>query len=213
MDVMHVGQSLTKNFILVEHAQRGRCGQSSRKTTRILLDRRADGSARVGRGSGGSSGAFRRSGRAHGARPLSPGVDPRTMLGSPVLPGDGHHRTGVFNIAGFGSNALTYSAGGPDATLVLGDTEPTPPSASASANGHDYGDYGVVHAIDLTLSNPGGAPAAAYLFFKPLAGPARGSFLIDGSRWILAACACRRRTKSPHSLWHRVRRIARRSRR
>jgi hypothetical protein len=39
----------------------------------------------------------------------------------------------------------------------------------------------VIHTIDLTLTNPGADPATAYLYFKPLAGPARGSFLIDGN--------------------------------
>ena len=64
---------------------------------------------------------------------------------------------------------------------MLGDTEPTPPNVDAAASGHDYGDYGVLHTIDLTMSNPGSAPSTAYLYLKPLAGPARGSFLIDGS--------------------------------
>ena len=179
MDVMHVGQTLTKNFLLVNTRNEGVVVNLAQDDTFLLADvpmaarELVSGAVDLRVLSGGPV--------VLTVLALSPGVDPRTMLGSPVLPGDGHHRTGVFNIAGFGSNALTYSAGGPDATLVLGDTEPTPPSASASANGHDYGDYGVAHAIDLTLSNPGGAPAAAYLFFKPLAGPARGSFLIDGS--------------------------------
>jgi hypothetical protein len=112
---------------------------------------------------------------------VSPGVDPRTVLGGDVLPGDGHHRTGIFAISGFGDHALTYSAGGADATLVIGDTDHTPRNADATAAGHDYGDYGVVHTLDLTLANPGDSPATAYLFFRPIAGPARGAFLIDGN--------------------------------
>jgi hypothetical protein len=111
----------------------------------------------------------------------TPGVDPQTLIGGAVLPGDGHHRTGVFSIAGFGNDRLTYAAGGDDATIVLGDTEPTPPNVDASAAGHDYGDYGVVHTIDVTLSNPGNAPAAVYLFMQPLAGPVRGTFVVDGN--------------------------------
>jgi hypothetical protein len=112
---------------------------------------------------------------------VSPGVDPRTLLDGPVLPGDGHHRTGVFSIAGFGSASLSFSAGSDDSSTVLGDTDPTPPNVNSSGDGRDYGDYGVVHTIDLTLSNPTAAPAQAYLFLQPLAGPARGSFLIDGN--------------------------------
>ena len=108
---------------------------------------------------------------------VSAGLDPRSLLDGPVLPGDGHHRTGVFTISGFGSDALNYSAGGPDATVVIGDTEPTPPSVDPRRTGHDYGDYGVLHTIDSPLPIRAHAPAPAYLFFKPLAGPARGSFL------------------------------------
>jgi len=112
---------------------------------------------------------------------VSPGVNPQTLMNGPVLPGDGHHRAGVFSIAGFGNAQLNYTVGGDDADLVLGDTDPTPPNVNPSSDGHDYGDYGVVHTIDVTLANPGSTPAAAYLFLQPLAGPARGSFLIDGN--------------------------------
>ena len=82
---------------------------------------------------------------------VSPGVDPRTLLAGPVLPGDGHHRTGIFSIAGFGADNLRYALGSDDATVVLGDTDPTPPNVTPSAGGHDYGDYGVVHTIAVTL--------------------------------------------------------------
>ncbi len=66
-------------------------------------------------------------------------------------------------------------------TLDIGDTQPTPPSADPAATGHDYGDYGVLHTIDLTLTNPSAAPATAYLYLKPFGGPARGGFLVDGN--------------------------------
>ena len=71
--------------------------------------------------------------------------------------------------------------GGPDVSLEIGDTQPTPPSADPRPTGHDYGDYGVLHTIDLTLTNPSGAPATAYLYFKPSGNPARGGFLVDGT--------------------------------
>jgi hypothetical protein len=112
---------------------------------------------------------------------VSGGVDPRTLLDAPVLPDDGHHRTGVFQVSGFGTDALNYSVGGPDSTVVIGDTEPTPPSVDQAAQGRDYGDYGVLHTIDLSLTNPGPTAASAYLFFRPLAGPDRGGFLVDGN--------------------------------
>ena len=38
----------------------------------------------------------------------SPGIDPRSLLGGSVLPGDGHHRTGVFAIGDFGTESRTY---------------------------------------------------------------------------------------------------------
>ncbi len=55
------------------------------------------------------------------------------------------------------------------------------PTRTLPATGHDYGDYGIVHTIDVTLNNPGNAPATVYLFMQPLAGPARGTFLVDGN--------------------------------
>lgn len=112
---------------------------------------------------------------------VSPGADPVALLGQPQLPGDGHHRTGVFRVQGFGSGSLTYAAGSPNATLTIGDTDETPANADASATGHDYGDYGVLHTIDVNLSNPTPQPATAYLYVRPIAGIDRASFLVDGA--------------------------------
>jgi hypothetical protein len=179
MDVMHVGQTLTKNFLLTKAHGEGVVVSLSQDEPYLLAQtpmgerQLVSGTVDLRVLSGGSV--------VMTVLAVSAGIDPRTLLAGPVLPGDGHHRTGVFTISGFGSDKLTYSAGSADATLVVGDTDPTPPSADPAATGHDYGDYGVLHSIDLTLTNPGSAPAAAYLYFKPLAGPARGSFLIDGS--------------------------------
>ena len=39
----------------------------------------------------------------------------------------------------------------------------------------------MAHHIDLNLTNPGDAPATAYLYFRPIAGIARWSFLVNGS--------------------------------
>jgi hypothetical protein len=111
----------------------------------------------------------------------SPGVDPATLLGGPLLPGDGHHRTGIFTISNFGSDTLAFTAGGADAKVVIGDRDPTPPSVDSNAPGHDYGDYGVTHVIDVTMENPGDAAVPAYLYFKPLAGITRATFLVDGN--------------------------------
>jgi hypothetical protein len=179
MDVMYVGQTLTKNFLATKSLGEGVVVTLSQDEPYVMSDlsmnarELVSGSVDLRVLSGGPVVVT--------VLAVSPGVDVRSLLAGPVLPGDGHHRTGVFTIAGFGADALSYSAGGPDATVVLGDTEPTPPSVDAAASGHDYGDYGVLHTIDLAMSNPGSAPSTAYLYLKPLAGPARGSFLIGGN--------------------------------
>jgi len=111
----------------------------------------------------------------------TPGVDPVTLLNGPLQPGDGHHRTGIFTIAGFGNDTLAFTAGSPDPKVVIGDREPTPASIDPNAPGHDYGDYGVTHSINVTLDNPGDDAVPAYLYFKPLAGITRATFLVDGN--------------------------------
>ncbi len=178
-DVMHVGQTLTKNFLLAKASGEGVVLDLSQDDPYLIADvpmsaqELVAGTVDLQLLSGGPVVVT--------VLAVSPGVDPRSLLAAPVLPGDGHHRTGVFAISSFGSDSLTYAAGGPNATIVIGDTEPTPPNADPSAAGHDYGDYGVLHTIDVTLKNPGDAPAPAYLYFRPLAGPARASFLIGGN--------------------------------
>lgn len=112
---------------------------------------------------------------------VSPGANPLALIDQPVLPGDGHHRTGIFRLDGVGDDTLSYSAGGEDARVVIGDQSKAPPSADPNAIGHDYGDYGVLHTIDLTMANPSNASTTAYLYFRPLGGVDRGSFLIDGN--------------------------------
>lgn len=185
MDVMHVGHTVTKNFLLTKTRDQGiivtlpedepfylaDVPMASRQLVSGIVDLRIL--------SGGPVTAT--------VLAVSGDTNPRTLLDGPVLGDDGHHRTGIFMVSGFGSNALSYTIGGSNATLVIGDLEPTPPSADPGNTGHDYGDYGVSHTIDLTLRNPGSAPATAYLYFRPLAGPARGSFLIDGT---LAEVGC-----------------------
>ena len=179
MDVMQVGQSLSKRFLSTKTAQESVIFDLAQNQpyllTNLALSSRQliAGTADVRVLSGGPVQVT--------VLAVTPGVDPQTLLSGPVLPGDGHHRTGVFSIAGFGNDRLAYTVGSDDATLVLGDTEPTPSNVDASAAGHDYGDYGVVHTIDVTLNNPANAPTTVYLFMQPLAGPARGTFLVDGN--------------------------------
>jgi|SRR5579863_948293 len=179
IDVMQVGESVSKRFLLTKNQHEGVILDLSGDQPYLMTDlpmtarQLVAGTADLRVLSGGPIDVT--------VLAVSPGVDPRTLLDGPVLPGDGHHRTGAFSIAGFGSESLSFSAGGADATTVIGDTDPTPTNVNASADGHDYGDYGVLHTIDLTLANPSAVTATAYLFLQPLAGPARGSFLIDGN--------------------------------
>ena len=179
MDVMQVGQSVTKRFLANKNQQQGLVVNLSGDQPYVVTDLTMSSRQLVA----GTADLRVLSGGPVEVTVLaaSPGVDPRSLLDGPVLPGDGHHRTGIFLIAAFGSESLSYSAGGAEAVTVIGDTEPTPPNLNPSADGHDYGDYGIVHRLDLTLTNPSPDPATAYLFLQPLAGPARGSFVIDGN--------------------------------
>jgi hypothetical protein len=178
-DVMSVGHAVTRNFLLTKPKNQG-----------TILDLAADEpytfkdvpmTAR--QGAAGNLDIRVLSGGPVTVTVLavSPGIDPRTLLTQASLPDDGHHRTGVFQLSGFGNDALTYNAGGPDAKVAIGDREPTASNTDPAAVGHDYGDYGVWHSIAIALSNPSPAPATAYLYFKPLVGIARSSFLVDGA--------------------------------
>ena len=180
VDVMTVGNTVTRNFLLTKSAGEGVIVDLAQDVPYVVgdvavtNDQLVAGTIDLRILSGGpvtvSVVAF------------SYGVDPRALLGGPVLPGDGHHRTGVFRLSGFGDDTLTYTAGATgETTLVIGDREPTPPSADPGATGHDYGDYGVLHDIGVTFDNPTDAASTAYLYFRPLAGPARASFLVDGA--------------------------------
>ncbi len=179
MDVMHVGHTVSKNFLLTKAHHEGLIVDLSQQDPYVLADvpmtwrQLVAGSVDVRVLAGGPA--------TISVVAASPGVDPRALLDGPPLPDDGHHRSGVFHIADYGTEALNYTVGSGDATVVIGDTDPTPPTADPQAQGHDYGDYGVIHTINVAVQNPGSLPATAYLFFRPLAGPARGSFLLDGN--------------------------------
>jgi hypothetical protein len=194
MDVMHVGHTVTKNFLLTKAQGEGVVVNLPQDDPYLLaavpmaLRQLVAGAVDLRVLQGGPVVVT--------VMAVSAGIDPRSLLAGPILPGDGHHRTGVFKIAGFGSDALSYTAGGPDATLDVGDTDPTPPSVDPAAPGHDYGDYGVTHTIALTMNNPGSAPFTAYLYFKPLAGPARASFLVGNSIFEIGCV----RTPTPYQV-------------
>jgi len=93
---------------------------------------------------------------------------------------DGHHRHGAFMLAGFGDLAATYTVGGPPAAVQYGARVPTPTNLLAGDDGRDYGDYGVVHRIVLTMVNATDDVHPVFLYEKPLGGPVRSTFIIDG---------------------------------
>jgi hypothetical protein len=179
IDVMQVGHAVSRDFLLRKPRGEGTIVDLSQDRPAIVHD--VTMSARQGVAGKIDLRVLAGGPIAVTVMAVSPGIDPRTLIGGPVLPGDGHDRTGVFRLSGFGADALAYAAGSADAKLVIGDREPTPPSADPNARGHDYGDYGVMHTIDIDLSNPADAPTTAYLYFRPIAGIARSSFLVDGN--------------------------------
>jgi hypothetical protein len=108
------------------------------------------------------------------------GSRPEQYLAGPRVPFDGHRRHGVFDLDNYGPIAASYTVGGPDAAVKYGDRVQTPRNLDPNDSGRDYGDYGVLHRITFTLANPTDVPHVVYLYQKPLAGPVRSSFLIDG---------------------------------
>jgi hypothetical protein len=108
------------------------------------------------------------------------GARPDSYLAGPRVPPDGHRRHGSFNLDGYGNIAASYTVGGPDVFVKYGGTAPTPRNLDPNDSGRDYGDYGVVHRITFTLANPTDVSHLVYLYEKPLGGPVRSSFLVDG---------------------------------
>ena len=98
------------------------------------------------------------------------------FLGQPQLPDDGHHRTGAFALTDYGNAALTYTIGGPDASLDYGLQSP---QVITPANGRDFGEYGVWRTIDFTVTNSSPQPATVYLYEQPMGGVVRSSFLVN----------------------------------
>ena len=199
MDVMHVGQTLTKNFMLTKARGEGIVVTLPQDEPYVLTDvpmaaqQLVSGTVDLRVLSGGPVTVT--------VLAVSSGIDPRSLLGGPVLSGDGHHRTGVFAIGGFGSQNPELCRGRRRRHRRDRRHRPDPAERRSTARpGHDYGDYGVSHTIDLTMTNPGTSRASAYLYFKPLAGRPRAvPSRRQQSRRDSAACASRRRTKSRRS--------------
>lgn len=108
------------------------------------------------------------------------GSRPDALLSGPRVAYDGHHRHGIFDLEGFGAIAASYTVGGPDAAAQYGGRNQTLRNVDPNDPGRDYGDYGALHSITLTLANPSDAEQPVYLYEKPLGGPVRSTFVIDG---------------------------------
>jgi hypothetical protein len=108
------------------------------------------------------------------------GSRPDALLAGPRVAFDGHRRHGVFDLDGFGTIAQSYIVGGPDVAAQYGGRAPTPSNLDPNDPGRDYGDYGVQHSISFTYVNPSDAAQVVYLYERPLGGPVRSTFLIDG---------------------------------
>lgn len=119
---------------------------------------------------------------------LPPGAPPATAqiasyLTQPQLPDDGHHRTGAFSLVKYGQATIAFTAPGPDANVQYGAQSP-PPAAVANdplPTGHDYGEYGVIRALDFQIENPLDQPQTVYLYERPMGGSVRSSFLVNGT--------------------------------
>ncbi len=108
------------------------------------------------------------------------GSRPETYLNGPRVAFDGHNRHGVFDLTSIGSMSRAYTAGGPDVAVQYANRTATPRNVDAGDPGHDFGDYGVVHRITFSLDNPTDTAYPIYLYEKPLGGPVRSSFVVDG---------------------------------
>lgn len=182
IDVMSVGHAVTRDYLMMQPRNEGIVVDVPPGSPYVMRDfsmRRLDGVAgNVGIriiGSGAVDVAVL------SVNPSDGPAEMMAMMNGPRLPGDGHNRTGVFDLSRFpeAANTLAYTAGADDASVTYGAH--TPPSAAPNQTGHDYGEYGVLRSIDFALTNPSAQPATVYLFERPMGGAVRSSFLVDGS--------------------------------
>lgn len=186
IDVMSVGHAVSRDFLLMKPNNEGVVYDVNPATPLVLHDvamgnrQLVAGAVSLNVLSGGPVTVTILS--------VSPGVDPLTLLAGPLMPRDGHHRSGVFELTNFGTTSLAYAVGGNDASLVYGDRDPTPQNVDPSSTGRDYGDYGVIHTFLFSISNPTSSPATVYLYERPIGGVVRSSFIVDG-KLIELGCA------------------------
>jgi hypothetical protein len=96
---------------------------------------------------------------------------------SRALPVDNVHQRGVFG-APFIPLTFSYTVDGPVAMMVIGDQ---PDLLRDEASGAPLaGNYGVIYAFDVQLTNPTAATFRAVLAMHAVGGPAGGTFLVNG---------------------------------
>ncbi|HTX03175.1 MAG TPA: hypothetical protein VMD07_05800 [Candidatus Acidoferrales bacterium] len=177
LDVMSVGHQVSKIFMLAEPRNEGVVADVTPATPFVLRNSMMLAGELV-------AGAV--DVRVVGGAPVTvsviayPAGDDWHKYMAGVDPPDGHNRGGIFDLAGFGVESLAYSVGGPDATYEYGTRDTTPRNIVPNDRGHDYGDYGVIHRITFDIDNPGDTPQTIYLYEKPLGGPMRSTFIVDG---------------------------------
>ncbi len=187
IDVMSVGHAVTRDFLLRKPRNEGIITDLAFGSPVAIDDFAAmqplDGAA-------GSIGIRVLSGgpvtvSVVAAPPSANAAEIASYLAAPRLPGDGHRRTGTFDIRTFGQATLAYNVGGPDASIDYGAA--TPPAASTQ-DGHDYGEYGVMRTVTFDINNQTAQPATLYFYERPLGGVVRSSFLING-QLVEVGCA------------------------
>jgi hypothetical protein len=108
------------------------------------------------------------------------GGRPEAYLAGPRVAFDGHHRHGAFDVSSYGTIAASYAVGGEPKSVQYGGRSPTPQNLDPRDDGHDYGDYGVARRVTFALANTTDVSRLVYFYEKPLGGPVRSSFVIDG---------------------------------
>ncbi|GAC1501484.1 MAG: hypothetical protein NVS1B2_26650 [Vulcanimicrobiaceae bacterium] len=103
-----------------------------------------------------------------------------TYLAGPRIAFDGHHRHGAFDVSNFGRMALKYSVGEGPVAVRYGGRTPTAPNVDPLDDGRNFGDYGVSHQLDVTFSNATDVAQTAYVYERPVGGPVRSTFVVDG---------------------------------
>lgn len=185
IDVMSVGHAVSRDFLARKPLDEGivvDIGPQSPYLAGRFVMNRLDGAA----GSIGirvlSGGPVTVTVVSTGPGGLSSG-ELTAALAQPQLPGDGHHRTGLFSLQNYADDTVAYTAPGPDAQLEYGAQ--TPPAAESPGDpvktGHDYGEYGVIRTVNFQIDNPLDQPQTLYLYERPMGGAVRSSFLVDGA--------------------------------